>query len=99
MINLEGRIAVVTGGGMGIGAGISKVLSGYGATIAIADINPDTAEPTRRAMQAVAPGDERVWQASLSPPPRASPPKEQQEQGRPLRARAAAAPPRPSRAR
>ena len=30
-------------------------------------------EPTRRAMQAVAPGDERVWQASMSPPPRESP--------------------------
>lgn len=52
MINLEGRIAVVTGGGMGIGAGISKVLSGYGAAIAIADINPDRAEPTRRAIEA-----------------------------------------------
>ncbi|MBW8638434.1 SDR family oxidoreductase [Hoeflea sp. WL0058] len=52
MINLEGKVAVVTGGGMGIGAGIAKVLSGYGATIAIADINTETSKPSLEAIEA-----------------------------------------------
>ena len=38
MISLENRVAIVTGGGRGIGAAIAKGLAKYGATAVIADI-------------------------------------------------------------
>ena len=39
MARLEGRVAVVTGGGRGIGFGIARVLAAQGATIVVADID------------------------------------------------------------
>lgn len=59
MTDLKGRIAVVTGGGMGIGAGIAKVLAAKGATVAITDINTKGAEPTLDAIT-VAGGNGRI---------------------------------------
>lgn len=52
MTNLEGKIAVITGGGMGIGAGIAKVLAASGAIVAITDINTKGAQPTLDAITA-----------------------------------------------
>ena len=42
-MKLEGRIAVVTGGGAGIGAGIAQCLAQEGADVAIIDINTQNA--------------------------------------------------------
>jgi NAD(P)-dependent dehydrogenase (short-subunit alcohol dehydrogenase family) len=42
--SLAGKIALVTGGGSGIGAGIATVLAEAGAAIVIADINDSNAE-------------------------------------------------------
>lgn len=47
MINLEGKIAVVTGGASGIGKGITKKLLENGSEVVIADINKDKLEATK----------------------------------------------------
>ncbi len=44
MIDLTGKHALVTGGGKGIGAAISKRLVEAGASVTIADIDPDMSE-------------------------------------------------------
>jgi 3-oxoacyl-[acyl-carrier protein] reductase len=41
-ILLNGRVAVVTGGGAGIGRGIAAGLAAFGAAVAIWEINPET---------------------------------------------------------
>ena len=43
---LEGRVAVVTGGAMGIGAGIAQELAREGASVMIADIADDASRKT-----------------------------------------------------
>ena len=45
---LSGRVAVVTGGAMGIGGGISRRLAAVGAHVVLADIDADAAETARR---------------------------------------------------
>ena len=40
-IDLSGRIAIVTGGAQGLGEGMAGALAGVGATVVIADVNPD----------------------------------------------------------
>ena len=44
MIDLTDRVAVVTGGAQGIGRGICLVLAQQGASVAVADLNRETAE-------------------------------------------------------
>ena len=44
MRELEGRVAVVTGGGSGIGRGIALGLSAEGMTVAVADLRTASAE-------------------------------------------------------
>jgi len=49
--NLEGRVAVVTGGGQGIGLACVEALSEAGAHVYIADSNPKGAAEARAAMK------------------------------------------------
>ena len=51
MINLEGKIAIVTGGASGIGRQISLLLSRLGTSVAVADLNKSLAEQTALEIQ------------------------------------------------
>jgi NAD(P)-dependent dehydrogenase (short-subunit alcohol dehydrogenase family) len=51
-VEVANKVAVVTGGGAGIGAAIAEVLVANGANVVIADLNPDAAEKTARTIRA-----------------------------------------------
>jgi NAD(P)-dependent dehydrogenase (short-subunit alcohol dehydrogenase family) len=46
MFDLTGRVAIVTGGGFGIGRSICEVMAEFGADVVIADINEELARET-----------------------------------------------------
>lgn len=52
MVNLEGKTALVTGGGGGIGRGISEALASYGARVIVAELKQDRAEAVEAALKA-----------------------------------------------
>lgn len=49
---LDGCVAVVTGGGDGIGAAVSELFAAHGALVEVAEIDPDRAERVRRDVTA-----------------------------------------------
>jgi NAD(P)-dependent dehydrogenase (short-subunit alcohol dehydrogenase family) len=49
---LEGRVAVVTGGGAGIGAAVARTLASHGAAVEIAEIDAARAAEIERAIRA-----------------------------------------------
>ncbi len=48
---LAGRVALVTGGGGGIGRGVSEAFAAHGARVIVAEINPERAEETVDAIR------------------------------------------------
>lgn len=51
-LRLDGRIALVTGGGAGIGRASALALAAQGAGVAVLDVNGEAAEDTAQAMRA-----------------------------------------------
>lgn len=52
MFSLQGKTAVVTGGGSGIGRAIAELFGQQGAYVAVADLNEDAAGETVRVIEA-----------------------------------------------
>jgi NAD(P)-dependent dehydrogenase (short-subunit alcohol dehydrogenase family) len=48
---LDGKVAVVTGGGDGIGGAISRLFAQHGARVEIAEVDPERAERNRNAIE------------------------------------------------
>ena len=44
-MDFSGKVAIVTGGGQGIGEGICQNFAKFGAEVAIFDVNLETADP------------------------------------------------------
>ena len=53
MGKLDGKIAIVTGAGQGIGRGIAEKLAAEGATVVVTDLNETTAKETAEAVHGV----------------------------------------------
>ena len=50
-ISMEGRVALVTGGGGGMGRETARLLAGQGARVAVCDLDGDAAEATGAAIE------------------------------------------------
>jgi NAD(P)-dependent dehydrogenase (short-subunit alcohol dehydrogenase family) len=51
MGRLDGKVALITGGGSGIGRATAMLFAGEGAKVVVADISPERGEETVRAIR------------------------------------------------
>ena len=59
-MKLKDRVAVITGGGSGIGAEICRAFAQQGALVAVADLRAETAEQVAAEIQQFG-GQARAW--------------------------------------
>jgi gluconate 5-dehydrogenase len=52
IFDLTGKVALVTGGGQGLGQGIAEGFAQYGATVSVVDINPETSQQVTERINA-----------------------------------------------
>ena len=62
---LEGKAAVVTGSGRGIGRAVAELFSAHGARVLVNDVDPDPAHETLEALRAQGGEAAAVYSASL----------------------------------
>ncbi|MFN8377462.1 MAG: SDR family NAD(P)-dependent oxidoreductase [Anaerolineae bacterium] len=55
-MSFEGKVAIITGGARGIGEACANLLMARGASVVVADIQPDRAAATAQRLQAAFPG-------------------------------------------
>jgi NAD(P)-dependent dehydrogenase (short-subunit alcohol dehydrogenase family) len=68
---LEGKSALVTGAGVGIGRAIALTMAGQGARVVVADLNEETAQETATLIREAG-GDARTFVADVSDEQRVS---------------------------
>lgn len=62
---LQGRVAIVTGSGGGIGEGIARRLAADGANVVVCDVDLDRAETVSQALRAAGTGDSFATQVDV----------------------------------
>ena len=63
---IEGKVALITGAGAGIGAGIAERFSEAGASVVIFDVNGDSAAEMSRKIDQIRPGCSLAVQGDVS---------------------------------
>jgi NAD(P)-dependent dehydrogenase (short-subunit alcohol dehydrogenase family) len=69
---LDGKVAIVTGGGDGIGGAISRLFARHGALVEVAEIDPERAERTKADIEAAG-GRVRTHVVDVTDPANAQP--------------------------
>ncbi len=64
-VDLQGKVALVTGGGAGVGRSTALALGKAGAAVFVVDINPDKCDDVAETIVAAG-GTARGWQADVS---------------------------------
>ncbi len=67
MFNLQGKVAIVTGAGSGIGAAIARLFAGSGAQVAAVDCDLGAVEAIAAAIREAG-GDSRAYRCDVSQP-------------------------------
>ena len=71
MTQLEGKIAIVSGAGQGLGAAAARTLAGHGARVLVCDVNPETCREVAADIGSAAAAfeldvtDEAQWAAAV----------------------------------